>query len=134
MMTRFNCILLFACLYFTHSAASQSECETAKSINQGLTVEDQGNCKEDIHSKGQAQEIDFCTMMCGQGVLPKCREECEALKSHTHICGCPFDYIPVCGTDNVTYDSECVLNCAATKLQNPYLKLKYPGECTALPK
>ncbi|KAJ2940425.1 hypothetical protein O0L34_g106 [Tuta absoluta] len=134
-MTRFNCILLFACLYITHSAASQSECKTAKSINQGLTVEDQGNCKEDIHSKRQAQETDSCTLKCnsyplpaGSAALENCIIECEAEKNHTHICGCPFDYIPVCGTDNVTYDSECVLNCTI-KLHNPDLKLKYSGEC-----
>ncbi|KAJ2940426.1 hypothetical protein O0L34_g107 [Tuta absoluta] len=139
LMTRFNCILLFACLYFTHSAASQSECETANSINQGLTNEDQGNCKENIHSKRQAQEIDICTAMCGSGLPPtlpdgpeimqKCRDECEAHKNDTHICGCPFDYIPVCGTDDVTYDSECVINCMI-KFHKHDLKLKNSGECT----
>ncbi|KAJ8712520.1 hypothetical protein PYW07_005362 [Mythimna separata] len=42
-------------------------------------------------------------------------------------CICPFNYLPVCGTDGVTYSNQCGLNCQ--KQRNAGLEVKHMGQC-----
>ncbi|CAJ0574920.1 unnamed protein product, partial [Mesorhabditis spiculigera] len=44
-----------------------------------------------------------------------------------HTCGCERRFHPVCGSDGITYDSECNLQCA--KENKTGLKLLYLGTC-----
>lgn len=45
-------------------------------------------------------------------------------------CVCPEVLAPVCGTDQVTYDNDCLLACKADETSNPDLKVASLGECS----
>lgn len=44
-------------------------------------------------------------------------------------CDCPRLWDPVCGTNNITYGSECLLDCAA--LKNSEIKMAYNFRCSS---
>ncbi|XP_028816519.1 serine protease inhibitor Kazal-type 1-like [Denticeps clupeoides] len=50
---------------------------------------------------------------------PNCKNDLE------RIC---TGYNPVCGDDNVTYNTECLL-CLVNELSGSKTKIKYNGEC-----
>lgn len=42
-------------------------------------------------------------------------------------CTCPKNLRPICGSNNVTYDNDCIFDCAAS--QTKYLEFQYCGRC-----
>lgn len=44
-----------------------------------------------------------------------------------HTCYCSRELDPICGTDDNSYENDCIFNCAKT--QNDDLEIKYRGEC-----
>lgn len=55
----------------------------------------------------------------------ECEEETEF--NEVEECNCPNRYVPVCGTDHITYDNECSLNCE--KRNGKIVSIQYIGEC-----
>lgn len=49
------------------------------------------------------------------------------LKTSSSDCICRKDYIPICGSDGVTYPNPCMMNCAVFK--NDELVMSHPGSC-----
>lgn len=45
----------------------------------------------------------------------------------TESCICEFIYLPVCGTDGITYGNQCELDCATKR--NPCIKKFADGAC-----
>lgn len=39
-------------------------------------------------------------------------------------CACPMNYLPVCGTDNITYGNVCALNCKANSVEGKQMRLR----------
>lgn len=52
---------------------------------------------------------------------------CEGALPTVFDCVCPFNYLPVCGTDGSTYPNQCNLDCARQRTAG--LEMKYAGPC-----
>ncbi|KAJ8715241.1 hypothetical protein PYW08_005222 [Mythimna loreyi] len=52
---------------------------------------------------------------------------CEGFQPVVVECVCPFNYLPVCGTDGTTYSNQCSLNCQ--KQRSADLEVKHNGPC-----
>jgi len=68
-------------------------------------------------------------------VSPKveCKTKCsempiELCKKHTNFCSKYRASNPVCGSDGITYDSQCMMKLFKCK-QNPIITMAHVGEC-----
>lgn len=50
-----------------------------------------------------------------------------SIKTPDDSCVCTREYVPICGSDNVTYDNNCVFECE--KKNNKGLEALFDGEC-----
>ncbi|KAJ2945672.1 hypothetical protein O0L34_g507 [Tuta absoluta] len=107
-MRRFNCILLCACVFFTHTVFVQSKCK----------------CKLKL------------APVCGSdgNIYPsQCLLNCEKSKGYSHLSllgSCPRDslkFAPVCGSDGKSYNNDCGFLCA--KMINPGLTVQHRDSC-----
>ncbi|XP_028168245.1 serine protease inhibitor dipetalogastin-like [Ostrinia furnacalis] len=55
-----------------------------------------------------------------------CKTEVSIVNNQPE-CTCPENLSPVCGSDGVSYDNDCLLNCATVK--NSKLSIAYSGLC-----
>uniref|UniRef100_A0A1L8DP32 Putative kazal-type serine protease inhibitor-like protein n=1 Tax=Nyssomyia neivai TaxID=330878 RepID=A0A1L8DP32_9DIPT len=44
-------------------------------------------------------------------------------------CPCPRIYLPVCGSDDVTYSNKCEFECVAKSAKGRSLSIKREGRC-----
>lgn len=44
-----------------------------------------------------------------------------------NVCSCTREYLPICGSDDTTYNNECLFKCE--KRRNKNLEIKHRGEC-----
>lgn len=103
-----SCPFIFSPICGSDGKTYSNECEIdcEKRINKQLEVRYSGECRD------AAQ------------ILPISTD--ERLQ-----CICPLIYMPVCGSNDQTYASECDLNCS--RRQNVSLKVKHQGQCDSLP-
>lgn len=57
----------------------------------------------------------------------ECDQTHIVLPAEEEYCVCTSEYFPICGSDNKTYDNECIFQCNQRKRTN--LKLKHFGKC-----
>ena len=66
----------------------------------------------------------MCGLVFQRIICQESEEDIErVVEQAKQKCKCPIIYAPVCGSDNVTYQNRCILDCAANH------KLKYQGKC-----
>ncbi|ODM93806.1 Serine protease inhibitor dipetalogastin [Orchesella cincta] len=80
-----------------------------------------------------------CLLRCEQGSNPAlqqaCNHECPcevaangtSVKPQPETCICTKIYLPVCGSNGVTYDNPCILECA--QKSNPGITMVREGRC-----
>src|SRR5690606_4324931 len=83
----------------------------------GVAVARSGECERSCTSDQQCPAGQDCVL---DGTCSTCAGRCVDVG-----CPCPDVVEPVCASNNVTYDNECLVNCAG-------LEVLYPGECGAL--
>lgn len=67
------------------------------------------------------------------GVVCPTGKVCKPDEFYEPVCECntecPNDLRPVCGTDNRSYDNECLLSYTACMKRNDSLTVAYVGQC-----
>ncbi|KAI5637780.1 kazal-type serine protease inhibitor domain-containing protein [Phthorimaea operculella] len=128
----------------------------AQSENPWLKISNFGHCrKEERRSRSSLGLRSKSACVCPYNYQPICGSDgktypnpcsfnCAKAKTHgleireygqcsneklwtKSSCICPYDYLPVCGTDGKTYPNLCSYTCAQSI--NPKLEIKEKGEC-----
>lgn len=122
-------------------------CATEK--NTKLHFHHKGTCEEELHV-APADDFCVCTVeyipVCGSDgetysnkCLFECNQKkranlkiaheggCEEVLKVSEGCKCSREYVPICGTDDRTYNNECQLDCQ--RKRTPELGVQLQGRC-----
>ncbi|XP_045500389.1 serine protease inhibitor dipetalogastin-like [Colias croceus] len=117
--------------------------------NPSLEVEHQGRCREKRANEflcACPANLDYvcgsdgktypneCALRCTPNVAVQYKGQCRVKREEIQVaslnlpkCECSSESNPVCGTDSLTYQNPCLLNCG--KAYNANLELKHDGPC-----
>lgn len=101
------CIQQFAPVCGTDNITYASECqlECERNYKKDLELKFRGECSEDIHINNKDVETDLVAVECS----------------------CSREYVPICSTNNRTFENHCYFECA--RKADRQLGVKHLGEC-----
>ncbi|XP_071828917.1 SPARC-related modular calcium-binding protein 2-like [Apostichopus japonicus] len=80
-------------------------------------------CKADSDCSGT---LKCCLTDCGS---TECLQPTEEVRENLCEIACTREYDPVCGTDNVTYATSCMLGFITCSRNQPWITEAYKGQC-----